>query len=151
LARERVGLPVDNADVGDPVQKDRQFSCELNERIKYSRFQVINSLRSFQPQQPATNNDGVLYVISRRIFDDSIQVRDVAVDENAAGGGYVFERCIGREAGSGSCGEDTFIIFKRTTFGCVDEVVSRGQMGDSFGEVVSEPVGLLLGIPGWRV
>jgi hypothetical protein len=62
----------------------------------YSRFQVINSLRGFQPQQPATNDDSVLYVISRRIFDDSIQVRDVAVDENAAGGGYIFKRRIGR-------------------------------------------------------
>jgi len=68
----------------------------------------------------------VLYVISRRIFNDSIQVRDVAVDENATCGGYVFKRRIGRKAGSGSCGEDTFIVLERTALGGVDKVILRG-------------------------
>jgi len=71
---------------------------------EYSRFQVINSLGSFQPQQPTTDNNGVFHLIPRRIFNDSIQVRDVAVHENASRGRYVFKRRIKRETGSGSCG-----------------------------------------------
>ena len=45
LSREGVGLPVDDAHMGDPVRKNHRLSCELNERVIHSRFEGIDSFR----------------------------------------------------------------------------------------------------------
>jgi len=45
LSLEGVGLPVDDAHMGDPVRKNHRFSCELNERVIHSHFEGIDSFR----------------------------------------------------------------------------------------------------------
>lgn len=68
--------------------------------------------------------------------NESLQIRDCAVDEDAFG---IVARCVGWEDGIGAGGEDEDIVGDDVPGGCPDGLTVRVDLGDSGVEVVIEP------------